>query len=73
MLSNQTLLDIAVQEFGNPQAAFDIACYNGLSISDPLYTGQRLLLPQSDYQEPQTKEYYRVRGIKPATATDEMS
>ena len=73
VLANQSLMDIAVQEFGDARAAFDIARCNGLSVTDPLHTGQRLTLPRSDYHEPQTQEYYRVKGIKPATATDEAS
>ena len=40
--NNQTLPDIALQECGNIEAAFDIARLNGLSLTDELKTGQTL-------------------------------
>ena len=68
--SNQGLLDIALQEFGDVRAGFDIALLNGLSLSDPLYAGQRLLMPQSPYQQRDIQAYYRAKGIRPATAPE---
>lgn len=40
--NNQTLLDIAVQECGTVEAAFEIAERNGLALTDELNTGQKL-------------------------------
>ena len=38
--NNQTLLDIAVQECGTVEAAFEIAERNGLALTDELNTVQ---------------------------------
>jgi hypothetical protein len=72
VLNNQSLFDIAIQTLGSAEAAFDIALANNLSITDDLEVGHLLQIPQqtSDYVKKQTVEYYRINGIKPATAID---
>lgn len=34
-ISNQSLFDIALQELGTPEAAFDLAVLNGVSVTEP--------------------------------------
>ncbi|MDR1984972.1 MAG: hypothetical protein LBQ28_09145 [Prevotellaceae bacterium] len=69
-LNNQSLLDIAIQELGSAEAAFDIAKANNISITDDLQAGQILQIPQlsGDYVRKQTVNYYKVNEIKPATS-----
>jgi hypothetical protein len=70
-LINQTLLDIAVQMYGNAEAAFDLARANNISITDNLQVGAVLGLPTDDsvggLNRP-VANYFKNRGIKPATA-----
>ena len=62
--NNQTLLDIAVQECGTVEAAFEIAERNGLALTDELNTGQKL-----DIVMTTTREESVVQDrINPATA-----
>jgi hypothetical protein len=68
VLNNQSLFDIAIQEFGSAEAAFDIALANNLSVTDELSAGQVLKLGKTDFQNRQIADYYRNRGLKPATA-----
>ena len=46
VLSNQSLLDIAIQEDGNVLAAFEWALANGISITEELVPGQKLITPK---------------------------
>lgn len=68
VLHNQSLLDIAIQEFGTIQTAFDIAVANGLDVTDALAPGTRLTLPSSNFEDREVAEYFKSRSIKPATA-----
>ena len=43
---NQSLFDIAIQEYGRAEAAFAVAKENDLSITEDLTTGQILNLPE---------------------------
>lgn len=42
----QTLLDIATYHFGSIEAAFEIAIYSGLSLTDELSTSSAIRLPK---------------------------
>jgi LysM repeat protein len=68
-LNNQSLLDIAIQEMGSAEAAFDIALANNIGVTDDLQVGQTLQIPQStnDYVRKQIVNYYKINNIKPAT------
>jgi hypothetical protein len=73
-LQNQSLLDIAIQEFGSAEAAFDIALLNDLSITDELTAGQVLEIPffeKMEFANRPIADYYKNRGLKPATALSE--
>jgi hypothetical protein len=45
VLMAQTLLDIAIQYYGDVTCAIDIALHNNISLTSDLTTGQELELP----------------------------
>lgn len=66
---NQSLFDLAIQEFGSPEAAIEIALLNDLSITDRLESGQELELPkESEFENNEVLKYYSKNNIKPATS-----
>ncbi|MDR1199068.1 MAG: hypothetical protein LBK94_08690 [Prevotellaceae bacterium] len=73
VLNNQSLLDVAIQEMGSAEAAFDIALANSIDVTDDLQVGQILQIPQaaSDYIRKQTVNHYKINNIKPATQWQE--
>ena len=42
--AGQSLLDVALQEYGSVDALFALADANGLAVTDPLTAGQELVL-----------------------------
>ncbi|MBF6607126.1 MAG: LysM domain-containing protein [Flavobacterium sp.] len=66
-ISNQSLFDIALQEYGAIDAVFDIAALNDLSISAQLTPGQSILLPEVVY-EAEIAQYFK--GINKMIATN---
>jgi len=64
-LEGQTLLDIAIQEAGSVEAAYDLAAGSGLSITD-LPNSTELVLPAVANRPLRT--YYANKNIQPATA-----
>jgi hypothetical protein len=67
-LPHQTLLDIALQEYGTPEAVFALAMANGRKITDDLPAGSTLRLPTDAPMNAEILNYYKQHGIKPATA-----
>ena len=71
-LESQSIIDIAIQQSGTAEAAYEIAAQNGLSITDEPMPGIGLSVPAVAINKP-VATYYSNKGIKPATAsTDEM-
>jgi hypothetical protein len=68
VLQGQTFFDIAIQELGSAEGAFELAVLNGLSVTDDLDPGQELQLPAVVNRS--ISEYYANKGIKPATGFD---
>ena len=66
----QTLLDVAVQEYGTWEAALDVAAANGLSLTQVPAAGTPLQLPDGAKANRVTAEYCRTNGVSPATAYD---
>jgi hypothetical protein len=52
VLNNQSLLDLAIQHFGDATAAFDIALANDLSITDEIVAGAKYFLPAQTANAP---------------------
>lgn len=67
-LSNQSLFDIANQEYGSISAAFEIAVLNQMSVTDLPYPGQVLQLPDLEFER-DIATYFKGLGIKIATVT----
>jgi len=69
VLNNQSLFDLAVQEFGSAESAMEIALLNDLSITDRLVPGQELELPKiSVFENKENVNYYSKNNITPATS-----
>lgn len=69
ILYSQSIIDIAIQEYGTAQASFQLAMANGLSITDKLTAGQKLVaLVKPNYLNTDIQKYYKNKGIQPATA-----
>lgn len=71
VLNRQSLFDLAIQFFGDVRASFDLAEANGLSITDQVAPGQKLVVPETLYKEEDVQRYYESKGILPATASTE--
>lgn len=66
VLAGQSVFDIALQEKGELEAAFEIAGQNGIAMTDSLQPGYRLKV-ESDENNPVVSEY-RSMSVYPATA-----
>lgn len=67
IMERQSLLDIALQECGNIEAAFDIALINKLSVTDyvPLFLVE---IPQDTEVDEKVLNYYTSLSLRPATS-----
>ena len=66
-IENQSVFDIAVQESGSVLSAFDWALKNGLSLTEDLAPGQKLISPNSDFIDTDVAGYFK--GKKQMVAT----
>ena len=66
---NQSLADIAIQEFGTIEALPDLARVNALSVSDVPTAGTVLTLPDGTYNTT-LQQYCKAHDVSPATARD---
>lgn len=73
VIHNQSLLDIAIQEYGTIEAAFDLALANDLEVTDMLAPGMTLELPVSEYEDREMARYFKSRNNHPATGIFEIS
>lgn len=64
--NGQSILDIAIQESGSAESAFDLAMKNELSPSDVLTIGQELF--DVDVAKKEIVRQYSLKEIFPATA-----
>ena len=65
--AGQTLLDIAVQEYGTIEAVFMLAKANDMSITDSLQAGQQIEIPEKVYNS-ELADYCRRNSVCPATS-----
>lgn len=70
--SRQSLLDIAIQECGAFEAAYELAGRNGMAITDEMATGTDLEYLPEDVAKKQVVAYLAVRQVEPATAVSEQ-
>ncbi|HUM50493.1 MAG TPA: LysM domain-containing protein [Chitinophagales bacterium] len=64
---NQSLLDIAIQEYGTVDNMIAISQANDLSVSSQLEPGQELIIPDNVKDE-KTLRYYKENSIIVSTA-----
>ena len=64
----QSLFDIAIQECGMVEAAYDIAQKNDLEITQVLSVGQHILIPYTLSVNKDILQYYKQRNITPSTS-----
>jgi hypothetical protein len=57
----QSLLDVAIQEYGTVEALFDLADANGIAITDVIAPGRVLVVPSSAAAVPALADYFRAR------------
>lgn len=67
VIENQSLFDVAVQEYGSVLASFAWALKNGLSITDDLAPGQQLVPAISTFRNADVANYFK--GKKQLVAT----
>ena len=65
VLHEQSLLDIAIQTAGSPEAAYELALVNNLSLTDELKPGQELERVAAINAD--IENYYTNKNLKPAT------
>ncbi len=66
VLDRQSIFDIAVQECGSNETAFEIALLNNKSVVDDLVTGEELTLPEQTQKR--IAEHFAYNHLTPATA-----
>ncbi|MGV0830335.1 hypothetical protein ACTS9C_16030 [Empedobacter brevis] len=71
ILHNQTLLDIAIQQYGSATMAIDLAIENNLSLTDNNEVGTPLITETKDVETRLIAEYFQNKGLKPATQLTE--
>lgn len=66
VISNQNLLDIALQEYGSVEGVINLVVANNRSITDDLFAGDELII-DADPVDQLMLDFYRKNQIKPAT------
>lgn len=67
----QSFFDIAIQKLGSPEAAFQLAIANGLSLTDELVPGSSIELPE--VWDSKVVDYFGKSNLSPATFADSAS
>lgn len=67
-LNRQSLLDVALQECGAFEAAFDLAERNDIALSDDLAAGRQLEYASEAVADKRTVASLAAYGARPATA-----
>jgi hypothetical protein len=67
VLYGQTIIDIAIQELGDGNRAFELAQLNNISISDDLNAGQVIVVPDYDLANRYLVQLFSNPSNKPAS------
>lgn len=70
---NQSLLDIAIQEYGDLTMAMNIALENNISITAKLTVGSILRIPNIPSNAPEIQSYYQRKKLIPANDLSEAT
>ena len=71
VLHQQSLLDIAIQEYGDLKAVFDIATMNNKSFTDDLKNSEQVIISASVYTDLDIHRFFKRNNLIPATALTE--
>ena len=71
ILNRQTPLDIAIQEYGTPEAAFDMMMMNS-SITAELVAGSEVKIKDGIIEDTEVKNYYQKHQIKPISVMKDI-
>lgn len=63
----QSLLDLALQIYGDARAVFDLAAANDISVTAVLAIGTELVTPESVYSNSRKVAFYALNNVQPAT------
>jgi len=63
----QTIIDIAIQELGDPGRIFEIAALNNMSITDLLVVGSQITVPDYDQTKKEIVKIFSNQSNKPAS------
>jgi len=66
-ISNQSIIDIAIQESGTPFSSIEWLLKNGINITDLIAPGTVLKDPEPSEVNIEIKNYFKSRGLKVAT------
>jgi hypothetical protein len=66
VLSEQSLIDIAVQSTGSVESLFELALKNDSSVTEALVPGAGIEVGGASSNK-QVTAYYKAKGLKPAT------
>lgn len=67
VITNQSLADIAIQEDGSVMTELDWAIANGISPTDDLVPGQKLIRPNSGFKNSDVANYFKANKQMIAT------
>ncbi|AJA67310.1 hypothetical protein MYRA21_0066 [Myroides sp. A21] len=70
VISNQSLLDVALVEYGSVLAVFDLALNNNLSITDTVPAGTELKLIATDEMDVNVQDYCIRKSLNIATMSE---
>ncbi|EKT3957701.1 hypothetical protein NTJ28_001688 [Flavobacterium psychrophilum] len=65
---NQSLFDVAIQEFGSALAVVDLALSNNLNVTDLLVPGQKIIIEKSVYKDKDVIDFFRNKNQLIATS-----
>lgn len=69
VLSNQSLLDLAIRLYGTAESVFLLALENDLNVTDTLVPGKQINFSQDNITDKQIVQYINTKKVHPATAS----
>ena len=67
VVQSQSLLDLAIQEYGTIEAVIHLAFVNEISVTDELQPGAVLHTPEYNLKNDDVANYFAKKAILPAT------
>lgn len=67
VIYGQAIIDLALQELGDPSRVYEIATLNGLSVTDDLKAGDMILVPDYDADKRTIVQTFALNGNQPAS------